>query len=89
MSYLNKVQEWLKTNTFSIEDFNDLQELEIIKNKKQLKVSVVIPTLEEEGTIYDLINHIIEKLVLNYKLVDEIVVIDGGSNDSTVKKLSN
>ena len=36
----------------------------------------------------DLINHIIEKLVLNYKLVDEIVVIDGGSNDSTVEKAS-
>ncbi len=83
MSYITKVESWLKNNTYELEKFMDLQSLEILKKKNGYSVAVVIPTLEEEGTIGFVLECMIEKLIYKYKIIDELVVIDGGSKDKT------
>ena len=81
MSYLYNVTEWLHSNSYSLDQFSDLKKLEQIKNST---VSVVIPTLEEEETIGGLLLFLINKLIIEYKIIDELVIIDGGSKDKTI-----
>ncbi len=88
MSYITKVEAWLKNNTYELEKFMDLQSLEILKKKNGCSVAVVIPTLEEEGTIGFVLECMIEKLIYKYKIIDELIVIDGGSMDKT-KEICN
>jgi glucosyl-3-phosphoglycerate synthase len=88
MSYISKVESWLKNNTYELEQFMDLQNLEILKKKNGCSVAVVIPTLEEEGTIGLVLECMIEKLIYKYKIIDELIVIDGGSMDKT-KEICN
>lgn len=88
MSYITKVESWLKNNTYEVEKFMDLQSLEIMKKKNGYSVAVVIPTLEEEGTIGFVLECMIEKLIYKYKIIDELIVIDGGSMDKT-KEICN
>ena len=88
MSYITKVESWLKNNTYELEKFMDLQSLEILKKKNGYSVAVVIPTLEEEGTIGFVLECMIEKLIYKYKIIDELIVIDGGSMDKT-KEICN
>ena len=88
MSYITKVESWLKNNTYDLEKFMDLQSLEILKKKNGCSVAVVIPTLEEEGTIGFVLECMIEKLIYKYKIIDELIVIDGGSMDKT-KEICN
>ena len=88
MSYISKVESWLKNNTYELEQFMDLQNLEILKKKNGYSVAVVIPTLEEEGTIGFVLECMIEKLIYKYKIIDELIVIDGGSMDKT-KQICN
>jgi glucosyl-3-phosphoglycerate synthase len=87
MSYLKHIEEWLKNNSYTLDDFSNLNKLEELKKNLNYKVSVVIPTLEEEDTIENVINYLIRKLVIQNKIIDEIVVIDGGSKDSTIDKI--
>ena len=83
MSYLQTVETWLKDNTYEIEDYSDLSKLETLKKEKEYSVAVVLPTLEEEGTIRDVLECLINKLIKDYKIIDELVVLDGGSKDNT------
>lgn len=87
MSYLQNINRWLDNNCYSLTQFNDLKNLQDVKEKSGYSVSVVIPTLEEEGTIEYVLNYLIKKLVLENKIIDELVVIDGGSKDQTVSKI--
>lgn len=87
MSYLYNISNWLKTNTYELSDFSNLSKLENLKNNKNYKVSVVIPTLEEESTIETVLKYLIDKLIVNNKIIDELVVIDGGSKDNTISKI--
>ena len=48
-------------------------------------VSIVIPTYNEAYTIYDKLNNVVNQEYSNI----EIIVIDGGSNDDTVKIINN
>ncbi|RYD32014.1 MAG: glucosyl-3-phosphoglycerate synthase [Verrucomicrobiaceae bacterium] len=47
-------------------------------------VSVCIPTLDEEGTIGDIVSAIRRELMERVPLVDELLVIDSGSTDRTI-----
>ena len=76
---------WVSTNTFDVEDFEDYQDLLDKKIKKNVSISVIIPTLEEEKTIGNILNVLIQRLKLKISLLDEIIVIDGGSKDGTIK----
>src|SRR5210317_367193 len=75
---------WLEKNTFHYSDFKDLFRLVEEKQKKDLKISLCLPTLNEEKTIAKEIIIMKSELMTRYPLVDEIVVIDSGSTDHTV-----
>ena len=83
MTTLQKVENWLENNTYQLDQFKDLKNLELLKNKRNVSVAVVIPTLEEEETVGNVLECLISKLIKEYKIVDEMVVIDGGSKDKT------
>jgi len=74
---------WLTKNTFHYSEFADLNRLVAEKNKKGLKISLCLPTLNEEKTIAKEIIIMKSELMTRYPLLDEIVVIDSGSTDKT------
>jgi glucosyl-3-phosphoglycerate synthase len=74
---------WIKNNTFHYAAFNDLKQLVDIKRKKQLKISLCLPTLNEEKTIAKEIVIFKSELMTRYPLLDEIIVIDSESTDHT------
>ena len=76
---------WLENNTFHYSDFKDLFHLVEEKQKKDLQISLCLPTLNEEKTIAKEIIIMKSELMTRYPLVDEIVVIDSGSTDNTVE----
>jgi glucosyl-3-phosphoglycerate synthase len=77
------MQPWIKSNTFHYSKFNDLNQLVKVKAQKGLKISLCLPTLNEEKTIAKEIVILKSELVSRYPLLDEIVVIDSGSTDKT------
>ena len=76
-------EEWLKNNTFHHSQFWDLAGLVEAKEKQNLTISLCIPTLNEEQTIGKEIVIFRSELMLRYPLVDELAVIDSGSEDKT------
>ncbi|MEJ2099541.1 MAG: glucosyl-3-phosphoglycerate synthase [Desulfobacterales bacterium] len=76
---------WLEKNTFHYSDFKDLNRLVGEKIKKNLKISLCLPTLNEEQTIAKEIIILKSELMTRYPLLDEIVVVDSGSTDETTK----
>ena len=77
--------KWLDTNTFHYAQFQDIGELVDLKEKKGLKISLCLPTLNEEKTIAKEIVIMKSELVTRYPLLDEIIVIDSGSKDRTLE----
>ncbi|MBC2603666.1 glucosyl-3-phosphoglycerate synthase [Puniceicoccus vermicola] len=80
---MSKIENWLDTNTFHYSEFWDILALVQEKEKKGLKISLCIPTLNEEKTIGKEIVIFRSELMERYPLVDEIAVIDSGSTDQT------
>ncbi len=74
---------WIKTNTFHYAQFSDLNHLVALKEKKGVRISLCLPTLNEEKTIAKEIVIFKSELVTRFPLIDEIVVIDSGSSDHT------
>jgi len=77
--------KWLRKNTFHYSDFRDLKHLVAEKEKKNLTISLCLPTLNEEKTIAKEIVIMKSELITRYPLLDEIVVIDSGSTDKTME----
>ncbi|NCD33239.1 MAG: glucosyl-3-phosphoglycerate synthase [Spartobacteria bacterium] len=77
------VNEWLANNTFHHSAFWDIRELVEEKARRNLKISLCIPTLNEENTIGKELVVFRSELVNKYPLLDEIAVIDSGSSDNT------
>ncbi|MDA3940972.1 MAG: glucosyl-3-phosphoglycerate synthase [Spirochaetia bacterium] len=80
-----KIDEWIQKNTFHHSAFEDLDKLVKEKEKQNLKISLCIPTLNEEKTIGKEIVLFNSELVTRYPLLDEIAVIDSGSTDNTLE----
>lgn len=78
-----KIESWLKSNTFHHSAFWDLNALVEEKQKQDLKISLCIPTLNEEKTIGKEIVIFKSELMQRYPLLDEITVIDSDSSDQT------
>lgn len=74
---------WIKNNTFHYSQFSDLNRLVAEKNKKNLTISLCLPTLNEEKTIAKELVIIRSELMNRYPLLDELVVVDSGSSDKT------
>ena len=79
----NQIEQWLETNTFHHGEFWDILELVKQKTEKGLKISLCIPTLNEEKTIGKEIVIFRSELMERYPLIDEFAVIDSGSSDNT------
>ncbi len=80
---------WLKKNTFHHSEFKDINRLVEEKERKKLKISLCLPTLNEEKTIAKEIIIMKSELMSRYPLLDEIVVIDSGSTDRTMEIASS
>ncbi len=83
------IDTWLKENTYHHSQFEDLKELIEEKERQGLKISLCIPTLNEEKTIGKEIVIFRSELMIRYPLVDEIAVIDSGSRDKTLEIASS
>lgn len=77
------VDRWFAENTFSSTEYDDLQRLLFYKQQQGVKISLALPTLNEEATIDGIIGQLQEHLVHQTPLLDEIVLIDSGSQDRT------
>ncbi|SEC84436.1 glucosyl-3-phosphoglycerate synthase [Streptomyces sp. TLI_105] len=80
---LEEVERWLDRRSWSVAD----RPLErILAAKRNTKVSVVLPALNEEATVGDIVAVIRRELMTEaVPLVDELVVIDSGSTDRTAE----
>jgi glucosyl-3-phosphoglycerate synthase len=75
--------DWLVNNTFHHLQFRDISRLVAAKKERGLTISLCLPTLNEEKTIAKEIIIVKSELMTRFPLIDEIVVIDSGSTDST------
>ncbi|MGW1934394.1 glucosyl-3-phosphoglycerate synthase [Streptomyces sp. NPDC001919] len=80
---LEEVERWLDRRSWSVAD----RPLErILAAKRNTKVSVVLPALNEEATVGDIVAVIRHELMSEaVPLVDELVVVDSGSTDRTAE----
>ena len=77
------IDQWLHSNSFHHSTFWDLRRLVTEKERRNLKISLCIPTLNEENTIGKEIVIFRSELMTRYPLLDEIAVVDSGSTDRT------
>ncbi|MFE7546631.1 glucosyl-3-phosphoglycerate synthase [Streptomyces gardneri] len=80
---LEEVERWLDRRSWSVAD----RPMErILAAKRNTRVSVVLPALNEEATVGDIVAVIRRELMSEaVPLVDELVVIDSGSTDRTAE----
>jgi glucosyl-3-phosphoglycerate synthase len=79
---LEEVERWLSTRSWSVHD-RPLHQILAAKQRTGQTVSVVLPALNEEETVGDIVAVIRHDLMLQVPLVDELVVVDSGSTDRT------
>lgn len=80
-----RIKTWLGANTYHFSQFSDLRALVDAKQKLGQKISVCIPTLNEEATIGKTVVIMKSELMDRHPLIDELAVIDSGSTDKTVE----
>jgi nucleotide-binding universal stress UspA family protein len=78
-----RVERWFGESNFHHAEFADLRRLVQLKEKQNLTVSLVLPTLNEEETIGPIVRRAMREMVGRVPLLDEILVIDSMSTDRT------
>ncbi|MCF3964051.1 glucosyl-3-phosphoglycerate synthase [Streptomyces fuscigenes] len=79
---LEEVERWLTSRSWSVGD-RTLDRLLVAKATRATTVSVVLPALDEQETVGDIVSVIRRELMEEAPLVDELVVVDSGSSDRT------
>ncbi|MET7782275.1 MULTISPECIES: glucosyl-3-phosphoglycerate synthase [Streptomyces] len=79
---LKETERWLSNRSWSVTD-RPLHRLMSAKRATGSSVSVVLPALNEEETVGEIVAVIRHDLMQQVPLVDEIVVVDSGSTDRT------
>ncbi|MFJ3763245.1 glucosyl-3-phosphoglycerate synthase [Streptomyces sp. NPDC090082] len=80
---LEEVERWLTRRSWSVSD-RPLDR--VLAAKRNTTVSVVLPALNEEATVGEIVSVIRRELMTEaVPLVDELVVIDSGSTDRTAE----
>ncbi|SED07299.1 glucosyl-3-phosphoglycerate synthase [Streptomyces misionensis] len=79
---LEEVERWLSDRSWSVHD-RPMHQLLAAKQRTGQAVSVVLPALNEEETVGEIVAVIRRELVERVPLVDEVLVIDSGSTDRT------
>ncbi len=83
ITLLEEVERWLARRSWSVSD-RPLDR--VLAAKRGTRVSVVLPALNEEATVGDIVSVIRRELMTgSVPLVDELVVIDSGSTDRTAE----
>ncbi len=82
------IDEWLQSNTFHHTRYWDIVQMVERKQEQGVTISLCIPTLNEEQTIGKEVVVFKSELMTRYPLLDEIVVIDSGSDDRTLEVAS-
>jgi nucleotide-binding universal stress UspA family protein/glycosyltransferase involved in cell wall biosynthesis len=80
-----QVDQWFAENTFHRQEFEELGKLVELKKKQGVTISLGLPALNEAETVGNIIRSIKKKLFKEVPLLDEIVLIDSGSTDDTVR----
>lgn len=86
---VEKIKNWINENTYHHSQFWDLKKLVEQKEKNNLKISLCLPTLNEEKTVGKEVIIFKSELADRYPLLDEIAVIDSGSEDKTREIAAN
>ncbi|MFJ6935256.1 glucosyl-3-phosphoglycerate synthase [Streptomyces sp. NPDC101132] len=84
---LEEVERWLASRSWSAAD-RPLDQLAAAKRARGSRVSVVLPALDEEATVGEIVEVVRRELmdpVSGTPLVDELVVVDSGSTDRTAE----
>ncbi|MGW9395738.1 glucosyl-3-phosphoglycerate synthase [Streptomyces sp. NPDC055642] len=81
---LEEVERWLNDRSWSVAD-RPLHRILAAKRATGQTVSVVLPALNEEATVGEIVSAVRRDLVLGAPLVDEVVVVDSGSTDRTAE----
>lgn len=76
------IYKWIRTNTFDAGDFSLPNVLRSLKKALGKKIAVVLPSLNEEKTVRNVINTALE--VKQAGIIDEVILIDSMSSDNTV-----
>ena len=79
------VDRWFAENTFHSDEFRNIQSLLALKERRGVTISLALPTLNEEKTVGKIISTIKRRLVEQYSLIDEMIVIDSNSQDRTAE----
>ena len=82
---MKKIKDWIKNNTYHHSQFWDLKQLVEMKEEQDLTISLCLPTLNEQKTIGKEVVIFRSELMDRYPLLDEIAVIDSGSEDKTLE----
>lgn len=77
------VDRWFAENTYHSREFADLERLLRLKEEQNCTISLGLPALNEEKTVGHVIQTIRTALMDEVPLLDEIVLIDSGSEDYT------
>jgi glucosyl-3-phosphoglycerate synthase len=77
------VDKWFAENTYNANEFENLKELLVLKQKQNVTVSLALPALNEEETVGKVITTAKRELMERIPLLDEIVLIDSNSVDKT------
>ncbi|MER6328881.1 glucosyl-3-phosphoglycerate synthase [Streptomyces sp. NPDC001034] len=79
---LEEVERWMANRSWSVRERPAYQVL-AAKQRTGQTISVVLPALDEEETVGEIVAAIRRDLVERVPLVDEVLVIDSGSTDRT------
>ncbi len=77
------VDRWFAENTYHSKEFLLISDLIKKKEEQNLKISVALPTLNEEKTIGAVLEICVRELMEKHSLIDEIILMDSNSSDKT------
>jgi glucosyl-3-phosphoglycerate synthase len=77
------VDKWFAENTYHTREFLDLERLMQLKEDQRVSISLALPALNEEPTVGNVIQTVKTALMDQVPLLDEMVLIDSGSEDRT------
>lgn len=78
----DEINRWVRERTFDASDFSLPAILRTYKQKLDKKIAVILPSLNEEKTVGNVIKTALE--VKESGLIDDVILIDSASTDSTV-----
>ncbi len=81
----HRLKAWLRSRTFHHSRFADIEALARRKRELGLRISVVIPTLNEAERVGRVVQTLVEHLTGPRGLIDELLVVDSASQDDTAE----